>query len=939
MREQVLYQIFKLSSEQILKNNLKIENYRKKDAIKDGALVSLGDNILFDRIRNYNGDTRDPKEIFERVQILQRSLRRYKKDGELKKADVIAQELYDTLFVKEIVNVVATTKSSFRKVAKAGFFLNGSRYVAFACGAGQCRRSVVTFIKADMYDYMFETLSCGIDKKVKEINLAKFNAYFALTTSSVLWVDTPKCCVIKDFETDVPNQKVDWIEKNENGEGVVVEKLIDFKLNSCDGQGLVCPEWADHWAENMGLDYTPSEFVVRSAYIKGLFAVFDFKEYAKRHGIVKIKDIYGVEYNVDEIDCLISESQFKMYKYYDSWQEYLNITTKNGIKWGIARYNKKEDPVYTMFNYQFLQILDLSKEDVTELIRPTIEWINKICSGDDLYSLLYSFGGFNYDDPNEIEYADVFTRAQNIAMKAVVKNKDFLKDAYVQRKIYKNIVEVINRAKIGKIWQRGNYQFCVSDPIAQCRSALGLEPKGEVPADYIYSNFWNNLGVTGEVFIGRNPCIDEHEANKSTIYRSNEADYWYRYLKSGLVFSIYDTTTIRNEDSDFDGDIYASYDNPILVKGSKKDQTNVISYDKKKAPLQKINHANIIEAYIKGFGNKVGTYSNHATIIEAMKAQFSRPEQKQQRDELERRKKLLREIVGAEIDSTKGLAKPKEPWYFKTKLTIDPDDDDATKAEKFYHNSLVICKKPYFFRYLYPELNEQYKQYEKLYNDLCKTSFQTKLKKLMVKPDKTPEEIKVLKRYHRFSPLINSNCTMNILCRQFEDVDFDIQYAKDNYSALPYIEEYEFEDTILTQLKKMYQRYSNKKTSKYVNEMNEIFTFDDDDYREIKFSAMDAEREEMYDEFKKIGITTLEGLTYIRKLSQQYNKFNWAFAWDLFGEDILDCIETGDALAPVQVPAGEGEEYFGKYYKLLYIPKEDNKYSIDEETGEIIYVD
>lgn len=548
VREQVLYTIIKIDTSFILENNLDIKGLTLKKAAQMNALVSVGDNILLDRIRAHKGDNRSYKEIFKDISFLRASLKKAKKEGRQKEARIFNQALLNTVYVKDIVNVEAKSKSDFRKVAKAGFYLNGVRYVAFTAGAGQLRRNTVTFISEDLYQPMFDLLSCGIDKKVKTINVPKFSAYFALTNSSIMWVDTPRCCVIKDFETTIPNQKVDWICKKENGEGYVEERLMDVVLNSCDGQGLIDPKWAQHWADNMSLDYCPSQFVIRSAYLKGNLAVFDFKEYAKREGIEYIYDCYGRQYKVEDIDVLLSQSQFKMWKYYSSWQEYLSYVDKGGIKWGVARYNKKEDPAWSQINYQFIQLLNINNEEIKELIQPTVDWIKNICSGDPLYALLYCFGGFNGDV--EIEYNDVYSRAQNLATKLVVKNQDFLKDSYVQRKIYRNIIEAINRAKLGKIWARGNYQFAISDPIAQCRSALGLEVKGEIPADYIYSNFWNKLGPPDKVMVGRNPCIDQHELNPCGVYRSEEADYWYQYQKSGIIFSIYDTSVCRLEDSD-----------------------------------------------------------------------------------------------------------------------------------------------------------------------------------------------------------------------------------------------------------------------------------------------------------------------------------------------------------------------------------------------------
>ena len=63
-REQVLYTIYKLTTSFICQNNLNIERYTLKQAGIDGCLVSIGDNILLDRIRNYRGDKRSYKQIF-----------------------------------------------------------------------------------------------------------------------------------------------------------------------------------------------------------------------------------------------------------------------------------------------------------------------------------------------------------------------------------------------------------------------------------------------------------------------------------------------------------------------------------------------------------------------------------------------------------------------------------------------------------------------------------------------------------------------------------------------------------------------------------------------------------------------------------------------------------------------------------------------------------
>lgn len=925
-REQNLYQIYKLSSTFICDSNLDIKNYTRKQAMADGAIVSLGDSIMLDRLRFLKGETRSSKEIFEYTQKLRAAAQRAKREGRDKEARICNQVLSRELFVEDVVTIDVKKKSEYRRLAKAGFYLNGKHFVRFSASAGQLRHNVTMFVNEKYFEPLYKILMCGIDEKVKEINMGKLSAYFALASSSILWVDTPRVCVVKDFETTLPKQKVDWIKKDENGVGDVEVRELDVSLNSADGQGLVDPQWSAHWAANMSLDYVPSSFVVRSAFVKGNLVPFDFKEYAAANGITRIYDRWGVGYNIEDIDVILSESQFKMYKYYSSWQEYLEYFERSGIKWGVARYNREKDDEWVMANYQHIQVLNLTPEEIGKLVEPTIDWLKKICSGEELYALLYSLGGF--DDTEEIDYKDVYSRAQNLAMKAVVKDVRFLQDSYVQRKIYRNIVEAITRAKIGKIWTSGNYQFMLSDPIAQCRSALGLDPTGEIPADHVYCNFWNERGVTGEVLTARNPCIDAHELNPCTLYRSKAADYWYRYIKSGVIFSIYDTSTMRLSDADFDGDVCYTTDNPFFVKGTNKYQTNVITYEKVSAPLHKINHHNYVESDIRGFGSKVGTYSNYATVIEAMKALFTKPEQRAQRDELQRRKKLLREIVGAEIDSGKGLAKPKVPWEFTHFMRVQPDDDDIVKAEKYAHNSMVISKKPYFFRYLYPELNKKYKQYERSYDEVSRCLFGIKFKKLLIKEDKTEAEMRLVRRYHKFSPLINSNCTMNILCRKIEDVDFDIQYGKKSVSMLPTFEgEFECDEEVLTKIRDLYRKYSNRRAVAYLTTLYDTEE-KEDDYDEARFGILDAIRDDIQEELSDMGLSSRETLFYIGQLSKKYKKFNWAFAWDVMGDSILSCIEDGVTVIPVEDT--DGKEYLGKRYSLRVIDKKKE----GEENGD-----
>lgn len=537
------YYIYKIPSDKINKLN----NYSFKEASRDGCVVSIGDNLVLAKIREYYGEKGDHISLYNKVQGIRKEMKFIKKqptsEDNINKIKWLQSQLDTLLFVDDIVNIKIVAKKDYASLGKTGFNLNGKHYVRFMVGAGQMRRNTVSFINEKMLDYMQERLMCGLNGKIKNINLAKLSAYYALSFSSVLWVREPRVCVIKDFYTNIPNQKLNWIE-DVNGNQEVKDIYKDIELNSADGQGLISPEMAKLWSEDMFLNYTPCSFVIRTAFVKGNLVTFDFKEYAREHGITKIKDRYGTEYNIDDIDILLSESQFKMAKYYSSWEVYQSYHRTYNLKWGVARYNKEYDDEYVLTNYQYIQVLNLSKEDIKGLVSYTTNWINNICNGKLDYALAYSIGVKN----PSLSIDSIINSCGSIFTKAIIKNSNMLQDGYVQRKIYNSIKESIRQAKIGRIWTKGNYQFMISDPIAQCRSALGLSTEGIIPANYLYSNFWNHRTNSEEIVCCRSPLTHYSEVNPLKLYRSDESDKWYKYIYSGIIYSIYDISVMKHAD-------------------------------------------------------------------------------------------------------------------------------------------------------------------------------------------------------------------------------------------------------------------------------------------------------------------------------------------------------------------------------------------------------
>lgn len=930
---QNLYQIFKLPASFIVANNCKIENYTRKEGFKNDNIVSIGDNLVFQQIRYLHGDYRTHQEIFNKILKYRNRQHEYKKENKYQEAQILERMIVHTLFVDDIVNVyIDGPKSDFNKFRTKGFDLNGKHYIYLCSGAGQIRRNTATFINEEIREPIVKALNCGLDEKTSEFVLAKYSAYFALAFSSILWVRTPRVCVVKDFLRTLPQQPVDFICKDKDGNSIIEERIMDLELNCADGQGLIDPSFAKLWGEDMMLPYTPCSFVARSCFIKGNLVTFDFREYAHAHGINTIRDKWGKEYNIDEIDVLLSESQFKTHKYYNSWQEYLSYAEKGNIHWGVARYNKQFDDEYVLANYQYIQALTISKEDIQKMIKPTIDWIQSICSGKPLFSLLYMFGPKNTDSG---DYNSMYGTAQTVTAKAVVKNIDFLKDSYVQRKIYKNIAETINRAKIGKIWLHGNYQFMIADPLAQCQNALGLNPTGVLGANEIYSQFWRDrLPANSIVDTCRSPMIDVHEHNPMKIISTNEdANYWYRHIYSGIIYNTYDTSCFRHSDSDYDGDIVLSTDNEFFIKGSHKDH-NIITYNKGGAPTAKMNINNITKTVAKGFGSGVGGFSNTATILYAMAAIFDDDEHRDQYNELMTRIKLLREIVGQEIDRIKGADKPYLPSSWKKYEEILETDSPEERTAKMKRNAMVVAKKPYFFRYLYAESNQIFKQFEASYNDVSLMQFGIKFKKLLKKENKTEEEKNLVKKYQKYAPLITAPCTMNVLCREIESVDFDIKFSKgpddtkkQAVSLLPTYEDLyadSYDEQKFKFVKEMYKKYNAKHNAKRLDALiqeGELLEQLQEDFRELRSDIISIDIQDLQKKLIDSNMPGEEFLFYCNRVSKTYASFNWGFAWDVLEDQIIKLIPFGKSYCPVRDE--NGVYYLGAKYSLKDVSNTD----------------
>lgn len=105
----------------------------------------------------------------------------------------------------------------------------------------------------------------------------------------------------------------------------------------------------------------------------------------------------------------------------------------------------------------------------------------------------------------------------------------------------------------------------IPDMYAFMQHAFGHTVTGALKEFEHYSYFWNKRGKT-DVVAMRSPLTWRSEVNKLNLKNNELTEKWFKYLTSGIVYNVWGCDCIIHADSDFDGDIVATTDNPVFLR-------------------------------------------------------------------------------------------------------------------------------------------------------------------------------------------------------------------------------------------------------------------------------------------------------------------------------------------------------------------------------------
>ena len=666
-------------------------------------------------------------------------------------------------YTKYICALVIDKKVDFKRAtSKKGFKVNGIKFKRFVGSTGGLKNNTVLFVNDEIYDKLYEISECKRNKNIPFIP-AKLEAYRALFFSSSQEIISPKkILVVKDCITKFKDNIIRLDDSDETQEPKM-EYLnnVELENNVSDGFNLCTYEYMKKVSEKLELDYVPSGVCLRNAWLKGMLYPFPILEFFKKYydGYI-VKDIWGNDIDIREVEIILTESSLKLWKCYDSIDHYVNAYKECGFEFAVTKISPHELENERELNYQYLQSYDFSDEDIKELCDPTIKFLKDSMCGD--YEQTIKFLGID-GDLND-----------NSWQQALYTNEYMMNDPYIIDSVHRYIKKKINNAKIGKLKVNGNYQIASGDPFALMQSICGLEITGLLKAEECYSKYWIDKNVS-EVVIFRSPMTSHNNIRKCRVSNNEEAKYWYQYMDTIMIINGWDTFCIAENGCDYDSDLLYSTNNSVLIrKHIKLPAIQCVQRNTEKIfPTEK----DIIQSNLNGMGNKVGSITNRVTAMKEVQSRFSKDSKEW--EIMDYRMGCGQLYQQNELDKIKGIdfkPMPKSWYNFK-------------ECENDLDRSLCADKKPYFFIYIYDYIKSDYDNYVKNSNDKCLRRFNMTYEELENKENKTEEEENFIYWYNKQMPVGLGSCAMNKICwyveEQFKNYKINLKHSSDfDYNVL-----------------------------------------------------------------------------------------------------------------------------------------------------------
>ena len=363
-------------------------------------------------------------------------------------------------------------------VYKNGFYMDGIHFVRFMRSAGSARTGKCLFIDEKMYPLIHEWEMCGLKiNEGDECDLAGIESYISLTASSIIGaiqIKPENILLVDDYES-IFKDTVVAVEQGEDGHLMASEKEVEISNSIWDGESLI--------DRSLMREFSPYGFILlRNSFFKSAAFNCNLQQWFSDHGITDVSQLNGRTRakSIDQVLYITTPSSIKYLKYgtFDDWLD--NISTV----FGVVKHEKK--PKYlngkgVKVSYQLINTLAMTKDDVAEFLKPSIDYLNLIKHDIDAFRWHVHFKAQRETDLVNRTKNDVVYRLLGVS------------DEFAKTKLFwefkkDSIRAFISELKLGHVIVNGNYEVLAGNVLELLDQSVGMfDGKSKIGEDKIWT--------------------------------------------------------------------------------------------------------------------------------------------------------------------------------------------------------------------------------------------------------------------------------------------------------------------------------------------------------------------------------------------------------------------------------------------------------------------
>lgn len=379
------------------------------------------------------------KKIMELIAFAKNNQDKYKK---------ISKEDIRTMFYNNGVDVEYVSRMKDGTIRKREVI----HYKMLYRSTGKAKKGSCMFIRDKLHKKAQNFLYMGIKLPKKNAMIVEISAYAPLISSAIegrIKINPKNILILKDIDKSFITNVVS-IETDEQKH--CYAKYIDnyeLKNTLFDGQALIDSSIFPSWGN--GYILLRHHFCKMAAFCTNIQKFFkDY--YGESYYSATVKDMFGNEHYVKDIELITTDNAMKWLKFNVSYDYWCEKVYENNCLFGIVKtaHPSKLGDVQKM-SYQMVNSLDESIMD--NVVAESVAYVERLKQDDDFF-LEYLKKNTNFSNDYEVLIA------------LVEQNRDFLRSEYFRERKRTIIKSYVLNMKTGKVIQNAENLVVVGSPYA-----------------------------------------------------------------------------------------------------------------------------------------------------------------------------------------------------------------------------------------------------------------------------------------------------------------------------------------------------------------------------------------------------------------------------------------------------------------------------------------